>query len=212
MWAAVTFTVYAPEGLVDDFAWINLGEDQDPPINSLELADRLATAGPLNQSWSPLEVWVSDMRKTSPDIWYPNFGDAEFVVTDEVREAIEADCDTAWGVEFLPLRCSDVNQPLWLLRATNWPNVLDLSKTTYTARNMLSAAAFLPERLGDWSLFKVSRLRDSAAGEMLALERSDEPGMGFKALVERNGFSGLKFREVWSTDGGPRPFQRLLGG
>ncbi len=205
--------MFRPRPVADEFAHIYLEEGQEKTHGGLlQLMDLLAGPGRLLESWSPLQVYVSDVRKPRPDFWYPNFGDAEYVVTDGVRSALEADCDLTGDVEFLPLACPDVAESLWLMHATNWPNVLEESRCTYDeTTDGLVIAEFIPSRLGDCSLFKVQPVRDSPSGDLLTVVNSDDPEHGFKPLVERSGFSGLRFELVWSSSGEPLPFEPTLG-
>jgi len=201
----MAWEVYYPVPLVDEYSMLHVVEHgQDELIgDSSGFAERCWSPTPTAADWVPVSVYPADVRLPWPDFWYLNAGAAPFVVSDRARGLMLAD-ELSFGVEFLPLRCDDVEEPLWLLHVMGWPNVIDEDATTFSKNRpeTMIVPEFHEARLGGHWLFNVPSRRNSHVGDICTPVDLDEPEEGFKAMVERVGLTGLRFDLVWSRASG----------
>lgn len=113
--------------------------------------------------------------------------------------------------EYLPVEIEGEPGLFQFYHITNCSNVLDpdksqwhilkaskLNKGNVETLKELVKPAFRTERFGEESLFKIA---EDFGTRSYCLERSGDPDDGeFKAVVERQGLTGLRFDLVWSGE------------
>jgi hypothetical protein len=148
------------------------------------------------RKWQPIRLYVSMPLLPYPDLF--NFGIATFVCTERAAELAEEPLGMCG--ELLPVTLERTKGKFFVYNVTNCINAVDYRKskweTLLPGKKLLVKPAFLADRLGDLSIFK---LAEDFGTTIYCLERSGDPDDGeFKAVVEHHRLTGLRFELIWS--------------
>ncbi len=142
-------------------------------------------------TWNPPEVYISNPRaKRGSFFSLGSWG--FFVCTQELHDELEylfAPC-----AEMLPLPFED--ETLWIVNVLTCLNLLDEKRSEFNGA-FPKRYVFHAHRMQPAPLFKVPR---TSRGQILTSQGYVDENYDFKLQVERRGFEGLKFKELWSND------------
>ncbi len=156
---------------------------------------------PLRETWKKIP---QSMHDTEPDLPWSNFVRyllGNLVMSADVKNLIE-DLDSDF--EWLQLPYSE--KDIFVLNILNPVDCLDSenSECSYFesgGKKILSAVSqwsfFISKLDPNKSLFKIPEMLSS---DIFCTEGFLPPEKEFKHIVESNGFTGLKFKEVWSDE------------
>jgi hypothetical protein len=161
---------------------------------------------PFSRQWKPIRYWLDKPLLHRPDF----YGLVCAFICSERALTVAGEPLEMCG-ELLPVEIEGERGEFRLFHVTNCINVLDRDKSRWRTLGpskhykhitetftVLEKPAFNPERFGEETLFKIP---EDAGVSTYCLERSGDPDDGeFKALVERQGLTGLQFEFIWSDD------------
>lgn len=134
-----------------------------------------------------------------------NIGPTAFVCDERARELAAEPLEMSG--ELLPIRVEGEKGKFWIYNCTNCINAVDAKKSRYWKfgpgpdERQMDRPAFFASRFGEESVFKIPEDR---ATLVYCVERTGDPDDGeFKAVVESNGLTGLKFEMVWTDETAP---------
>jgi len=153
------------------------------------------TGRPFRRKWRVPTLCVNMPRLPRPDFF--NFS-PEFVCNQRVVELAGEPLEMSG--ELLPVKVEREKGRFFVFNCTNCINALDHKRSKWAAvgakSKRLVKPAFLPERFGEPTLFKIE---EDGATRLYCVERTGDPDDGeFKALVEKHGLTGLRFESIWS--------------
>jgi hypothetical protein len=153
---------------------------------------------PFSKKWKKQKLYIENPKLPLPDFF--TFGTGKFVCNERARELAAEPLEMCG--EFLPVEIEREKGKYWLYNVTNCFNVVDREKSKWRDLGMgddariLEHPAFIGERLGEESLFKIP---EDNGGTIYCLERTGDADVGeFKALVEQQHLIGLEFELVWT--------------
>ena len=157
------------------------------------------SGNPFSRKWKQLKLYIDKPLLPRPDFY--TFGWSVFVCNERARTIVGEALEMAG--ELLPVGIEGDKGRYWVFNCTNCINVTDLKKSKWRkigktgSHRILERPAFLAERFGEESIFKIP---DNNGSPIYCLERSGDPDDGeFKALVEKHGLTGLEFELIWSN-------------
>jgi hypothetical protein len=166
-------------------------------LSEVQYASNLMSCASMSENWRPLKLYSE-----SPKLKHGNFArcwGGGFLIDRNARDILERKLD---GVcEFLPFLEYE-GDTLHLLNVVSCTDCLDHLRTkravdseTGAQLTMIQKYEFIPEQLTHSLLFKLPRRIGlfTVSGQKNA---SDE----FKALIESERLTGLKFEKIWSND------------
>lgn len=155
----------------------------------------LTQCKPMLSAWKPLRL-VEESPKLKRGNFAHSWGGgfiADTRAIDTLRPIIEESC------ELLPLEPYK-GEALCILNVLTCIDCLDEGKTkriihsSGTRLAQIEEYHFAPSRIAGSSLFKLPKQAD-----FLTVTGLVEPASEFKSIVEREGLTGLKFEELWSS-------------
>ena len=157
----------------------------------------LGKGRPFQGEWKPIQLYIADPANPRPDIFgFPGGFVCDEAVFRLLGEPLEM------STEVLSVSVEGEAKRFYACHITNSYNAVDKEKSLWrppgykNGRKMLITPAFIPEKLGDQSLFKIP---DDCYTREYCLERSGDAEDGeFKALVDSHNLTGLEFKLVWS--------------
>jgi hypothetical protein len=169
-------------------------------------AARFTFAGVPIKDWSPPPMRSPYPKRAVPDFWHISAAGV-FAVGPQALEIVRG--FVAKAGQLLPL--PHKNQELTICNVLECVICIDeeCSKWRfYSARPEERVAIeipfFITEKIPQSTLFKA---RHPQLFSMYAWEESCDPALEFKACVEQNKLTGLKFVPVWSEENGIIPYQ-----
>lgn len=147
------------------------------------------------RKWRRIGLCVSMPRLPRPDFY--DFGTGVFVCS--AKAAKLAGEPLGMCGELLPVKVQREKGNFFIYNVTNCINAVDQRKsqweTLLPGKRQLVKPAFVPDRLGELSIFKVV---EDFGTNIYCLERSGNSDDGeFKAVVEHFGLTGLRFELIW---------------
>ena len=154
---------------------------------------------PFQRKWKPIQLYVTMPLLPRPDFY--NSGTGAFVCTQKAVEV--AGEPLGMCGELLPVKVEQEKGKFFIYNVTNCINAVDHRKSKWErlmkGKKLLTNPAFLADRLGALSVFKIP---EDFGIRIYCLERTGDSEDGeFKAVVEHNGLTGLRFEMVWSDEG-----------
>ena len=159
------------------------------------------------KAWPKPKFFMFNPLRDPPDFW--SIGGADTFAFDADRSPfnelpINAHLDDAG--EWLEIDVEDVARPLSLLNVTTVANALDVARSRWRSFDAGShkyvdpepgSYVFHADRLPETSIFKIPQ---NNASEIFCWERTRDPRYEFKAAVEDEGLTGLKFNLIWEQE------------
>jgi len=182
------------------------------------------SGAPFSKEWKKQRLYIEKPKLPRPDFFH--FGISKFVCNERARGLTGEPLEMCG--ELLPIEIERENGDYYLYNVTNCINVVDLEKSRWQTLlywknstqqkpeekkeelKILKTPAFIAERLGEESLFKIP---EDNGTEIYCLERTGDADDGeFKALVEKHGLTGLEFKLIWTEERGlePRSYDSFL--
>lgn len=184
--------VFRLEASVNDFRTLLPADEQ------LWSTGYLSFAGlPRRKDWHGLRAYVTNPIKPPAD--FMGFGSGTVAVSEEAAENSRTFFEMAG--ELLPVDIEDGGR-CYLLNVTECFNALDKEATKWIlgAKTQqpiqIEKYEFHANRLPESTIFKIP---ETVKGEILVSERTGEALDEFKAFYEQQGFTGLKFLQLWSA-------------
>ena len=156
------------------------------------------------RGWKAPRVYIDYPKRPTPDFWQIGVNAGAFAVAEETLEQAAMLLEMAGELLPLPtkegllsicniLECVDcVDEERSERRLREWPGKPEKNWTT------IERPAFFPRAMPESTLFKIpQRPRD-----IYCWERDADPVGEFKAFVEANKLTGLRFRLVWCEERG----------
>ena len=182
------------EGNFDHYATLRVNERDRRLFGGDDFSGR-----PYPRKWTPVELYVAQPNRPRPDFFH--FGFSAFVCNQRAMEMAQGVLEEAG--ELLPVTIEREPGNYFIYNVTNCLNVLDHARSKWQPYGpdgkfkRLLEPVFIAERFGDESVFKFPE--DPITS--YCFERGgDGDEEGFKALVERDGLTGLEFKLVWSDE------------
>ncbi len=148
---------------------------------------------PVGRDWVPLELFVLEPKLKVPNFWY--FQTGEMAVDEKTSELMGPHLLRAG--ELLPVHVEGQGR-LFLVNVLECLNCLDREKSVLPGHDRPLGTrlkyAFHAGRFSGSSLFRIPD--DNRAG-LYTLEETGDPGKEFKAAVEQQKLTGLKFELLW---------------
>lgn len=154
---------------------------------------------PFNK-WKQQTFYIDKPLYPRPNFF--NIDPAAFVCDERARELAAEPLEMSG--EFLPIKVEGEKGKFWIYNCTNCINVVDTKKSKYWKfgpepdDRQMDHPAFFASRFGEESIFKIPE--DRATLLYCAETTGDADDGEFKALVEKNGLTGIEFKLVWSDD------------
>lgn len=169
----------------------SLQYDEDESRRSIEF-----TGIPLEPHWRMPLVYSRYPTRQIGDFWDCAFWPGIFAVTHDTAEMLSKFLRVS--CELLPLAVEDMDEELLVCHTTRVMDCLDLENSEIDeGTNWIDKHAYHCDRLGP-SLFKTPQDRRT---ETLCWEDSNaDPEESFRGVVETRGLTGLRFKEVWSSE------------
>lgn len=149
----------------------------------------------LTALWKPPTVYVRKPKLNRGNFLHITVG--LLVADDEAFSKIGEFFEMAGEVLPIPFE----GKTLSLLNVTECINCLDREKSQWRdprrREGLPLKYVFHPNRLDESSIFKIP---ETCKGEILVLERENDPETEFKAAVEHHRLTGLIFKELWSDE------------
>lgn len=166
--------------------------------NKAKMLRRLGNGKPFPSKWNPIELYIDTPNRPHADFFGFTFG---ILLCNERSREIASEPLEMSG-ELLPVSIEGLSERFWIFNPTNCLNVIDAEKSgwRFVGRSKefreLYRPHFIAERFGLATLFKIP---EDGYTRLYCFERSGDPEDGeFKAIVETNGLTGLRFKEVWA--------------
>lgn len=170
------------------------------PSAKLRLTGERFRGQPVPDSWRRIELHFGDHPAWRADFY--GFGPGALVCSERAMDALAPLEDEG---EFLPVRLRGIPGRHFLFNSTNCRSYLNPKLTEWRAGGAqvgrrIAKHSFWASRVGEDCHFKVP---EEGAVEHYCIERTGDPyDDEFRAIVQAEGLTGLRFRKVWS--GGPR--------
>lgn len=157
---------------------------------------------PYGYKWKTQRFYIDKPLAPKPNFLW--IGGRAFVCDEKARRLAGEPMEMAG--EFLPIVVDGDPSQYWIYNITNCINVVDADASeweelgTGPEDRMLERPAFIASRFGEETLFKIPENRGA---RMYCIEFTGDPEDGeFKAVVEREALTGLRFDLVWSDEEG----------
>ena len=170
------------------------------PSAKLRLTGERFRGQPFPDNWRRVELHFGDRSPWRADFY--GFGPGALVCSERAKDALAPLEDEG---EFLPVRLRGIPGRHFLFNSTNCRSYLNPKLTEWKAGGAqvgrrIAKHSFWASRVGEDCHFKVP---EEGAVEHYSIERTGDPyDDEFRAIVQAEGLTGLRFRKVWS--GGPR--------
>lgn len=182
-----------PDSKAEHYAPVNASERDNDWLGIDEFNGK-----PFSRPWRRIQLHITMPALPRPDFY--GFGSGTFVCNEKaVKLAGEP---LGMCGELLPVSIEREKGKFFIYNVTNCINVVDHRKSTWEpllpGKRLLVKPAFIGERLGDLTVFKIS---EDFGTRIYCLERSGDVADGeFKAVVEYNGLMGLRFELIWTDE------------
>jgi hypothetical protein len=158
---------------------------------------KIGKGRPFPGVWKEFEVYIPNPGLPRPEIFgFPG----GFVMEKSIYEILAEPLEMC--TEALAIAIEGEKAPFYLCHILTTMNAVDREKSDWMSvggkksPKMLTRPSFIPERLGEETLFKIP---DDCYVGNYCLERTGDPEEGeFKAIVEQHHLKGLEFEEIWS--------------
>jgi hypothetical protein len=153
---------------------------------------------PFGRKWKTQTFYYE--KSLLPRSDFEMIGPSAFICNERARDLAASALEPSG--QFLPVRVEGEKGKYWIYNITNTINVVDQKKSRWVrlgrgvGARMLEKPAFKAERFGEESLFKIPEDRGAS---MYCLEiTGDASDNEFKAIVEKEGLTGLSFNLMWT--------------
>ncbi len=189
----IDYTARPKVGRFKSYASLSIQEKDTTTLN------HVGACAPFNGVWNTVQLYIENPASPRPDIFgFPR----AFICNERARKLLSEPLEMC--AELLPITLEGEVGGFCICNILNCFNAVDKKKSTYRslagkkAIPMLITPTFIPERLGEGSLFKIP---DDGFTRCYCLERTGDPLDGeFKAIIEKHGLTGLGFDLVWSDE------------
>ncbi len=153
---------------------------------------------PFSKPWKKVELFFDKVNMPIGDFSF--FRLSAFVCNKRARLLVGEPLEMSG--ELLPVSVEGQTGAFYICNVTNCLPALDPDRSTWKRAGVagrlrvLVRPSFIPERLGEDSLFKIA---EDGATYVYCVERTGDPEDGeFKAIVEHHKLTGLGFDLVWT--------------
>jgi len=169
--------------------------------------DKLNFVGLPIRDWNPPEMWSQYPLHIAPDFWVGAFWGA-FAVGAKAFGIRDLEIILVGAGQLLPMPYQD--QTLTICNILECVDCIDENKSEWqmqakTQKRLYPERPFfVPGQLPRSTLFKIHQ----HPSDIFTWEHHHEPECEFKACVEENKLTGLKFEPMWSDEEGIIPYKR----